>query len=1033
MNKGVIAYFAENRVAANLIMVFLIVGGLVAATQISIKLYPPLDLRTITVTIPSPGASPREVEQDINQRVEQSLIGIDGVDRVISSATQGVGNVLIELKTFADSETLLAEIKSAIDSIKYFPPIGAEQATVQVEKLNLEVLTIAVSSNSASENELRSIAEGIQSDLLRFPNISHVSLQGVRDREITIELNEEQLRRYSLSFGEITRIIRKESLNLSYGELTSSSGDIVLHSISKRLTGEQFENIPLLTRRTGSIIYLGDVATVRDGFTDREVRSTLNGEPAAFVRINADERQSIKQIAEAVRAWISQQTFPSDISVNIWNDPAKLAIERIQRLISIGLIGLVLVFLSIVLLFDLRIAFWISLGIPLSFLGALLFFGASNLTINIGTIFALFLFIGIVVDDAVVVGENIAAERNRGKNALDAAISGARSMFGPITIGVVTTIIAFTPLYFVTEVRWQSLNVIPVVAVFVLITSLIESFLILPAHLSKDKPWSLSPLREVQNFASHKLQDLQKNIIVPIVSWSVRHTVLTPLICGLVFVASIMLLNTGAVRTIINDESRNVSDNIQVEIRYPVGTSFAATSAAAERIAQAARTTDEQFEGESVRSISVIVGAPALALHESDRSRKVDSGHIASVRVHLNDRTLRKVGVFEFERAWRLNIGDSSEFEKLDFQSSRLRAPPGVAYALMHHDRTELQAAVKDLRSIMESESAIYGIADNMNLGKLHYHFDLTPEGSISGLNPAIIGEQLRSNFHGQEVQRVQRGHEEIQVVVRYPRERRQGVEALATERIQQRNANEIPLSYIAEITESRELASLDRINGEPVGFISGYTDTAVTTPIQMRRKITKLHLPKLLEKYPDLKVEVDGGGRSQLEMLKTLGILVPLVLLAMYVLIAAFLRSYWKPLVIIFGVPTAFSGAVVSHWILGWDFTTMSIFGIIAVSGVIVNDALVILDHYNRLRRESPDLPAIAVASRAMQNRFRAVFLTSLTTVLGLLPLLFERSEELLGLIPFVVSMLGGLVFAGMFTLFIVPTLVMLVEGRTE
>ncbi len=1036
MSKGLIAYFAQNRIAANLLMVFLIIGGLIAAFQLPVQNLPKLNLRTIIVTIPSPGSTPKEIEEDINRRVEESVIGLSGVERVLSEAKHGFGKVSIEIETFADPDEVLNDVTNSIDAIDRFPPPSAERPDIKLAKFSVEALTLAISSESATENELRMVAEEIQDELLELPTISQqVDLVGVRDREITIELDDAQLRRHNLTFAEIARKINRDSVNLSFGQLNTDTGDIVLHTISKRSTGEEFESIPLIKKLDGSVITLGQVATISDGFADYQVHSELNGIPAIFATVKVAENQSIDEIRESVQSWLANKSFPTHIKVTIWNDRAGAAMEQIGRHVSNSLIGLVIVFLCLVAIFDLRQATWITIGIPLSFIGALLFFEAADLTINLSTIFAFFLMIGIVVDDAVVVGENIAAERQTGKNALDAAISGARAVVGPITIGAITTAVAFIPFLFITEERYQVLSAIPYVVFFVLLVSLIEAFLILPAHLSHEKPWSLSPLLDIQNRVRQSLDDFRSQVVAPIVSLSIRHTVLTPVVGAIAVALAIVLIGTDTVRVIVIDQSRNVSDSIEAEINFPVGTPFSATLAEAKSVAKAAQLTDEQLEGDSIKSIRVVVGGSTKSNQDIrvDSEHTSESSHVASVRVHLNDRPLRKHSIPEFERAWRGNIDHSSAVEQLEFQSSTFRSLPNIAYSLRHENREVLKSATEDFRKVLELEPGLYGLTDNMGLGKRHIEITLSPEGTLAGITPASLGTQLRASFHGLEVQRIQRDHNEIKVVVRYPRKDRENLSVLSTERIRHSSGREIPLTNIAEISESRELATLTRINGENAAFVEAYADIATVAPINVRRKISDMYIPKLLENYPGLTVAVDGAIRSEIKMLKTLGILLPLVLLAMYALVAAFLRSYWKPLVIVFGIPVALAGAIFSHWVLGWDFTAMSIFGVIGVSGVIVNDSLVLLDRYNIIRKDKPELPAVAVASAAMQHRFRAVFLTSLTTILGLSPLLYERSEALLTMVPFVVSMIGGLVFAGLFTLFILPTLVMLIEGKKE
>ena len=1037
VRKGLIAYFAGNPVAANVLMLFLLVGGWLAGSRLPVQLFPELDLRMVSVTVQSPGQSAKEVEEDVNRRIEESVIGLPGVDRVVSTATENLGKIDVELETFADADTVLDDVQNAVDGIENFPPVTAEKPEVELKRTELEVMTLAVSSSVATENELRLAAEDLRDRLLDLSAVSHVSLFGTRDREIAIELSEEELRRNNLSIGQISRAVRKASLNLTFGELRTGGGSVILHTVAKRHVGEEFEDIPLITRLDGTIVTLGDVADVRDRFVDEDVRAEFNGEPAVFVRIDAAKGQSMVDIANNVKNELANYEAPRNVTVSVWNDRAKPAVGRISNIVRNAAIGAILVFISLTFVFDLRVATWITVGIPLSFIPSLMFFGPVDLTLNMVTMFGFFLMVGLVVDDAVVVGESIAEERESGKNALDAAIAGATSMVGPITVGAATTMLAFFPFFFITQGNYQILQVLPYVAVFVLLISLIEAFFILPAHLSHEGNWSLPPLSHVKDRTCARLEKIRDVLVVPAVSWAVRHLALTPLIGVLVVLFALLLLRSETVRVIVFDEAINAGNNVQADLSLPVGAPFQATLATAERFVNAAHAINAQSDGTPVNAVSIVVGnvvAPRT-------SEEVANGsHLATVRVHLNDRPIRTVSPQEIERTWRRNIGDVSYLENVEFHTTRVRTKPNVAYAIKHDDPDVLKKATAELRASIATVHGIYGISDGLSLGKRHFEIELTPAGKAAGLTPAGIGAQLRASFHGSEVQRIQRGHEEIKVMVRYPRERRRSLRELADERItlpsvgRNRPAGgEIPLAMAARLTEKRELAKLTRIDGKQTALLNARADAAVITPLQARRAINAQFIPGLLAKYPGLKIEVDGVARDEKALLKTLGVLVPIILLAMYALMAAFLRSYWKPVIAVAGIPIAFSGAVFSHWVLGWDFTLMSLFGVIAVAGVIVNDALVLLDRYNTIRRKNSAIPAIAVASAATRHRFRAVFLTSLTTVLGLSPLLYERSDQLVFLVPFVVSMLGGIIFSGLFVLFLLPTLVMIVEGRHE
>ncbi len=1027
---GLIGYFAGNSVAANLLMLVFVFGGLVLGLQIAIQNFPSIDLRTVSVSVSSPGSSALEVEEDINRRIEESVVGLAGVERVVATATEGIGKIRIEMSTFADADTVLLDVQNAVDSIENFPPLHAEQPEVKLEQLVIEVMTLAVLSPVAGENNLRLVAENVRSELLALPSVSLVTLRGTRDREIAIELNEEELRRNDLSLTEVSNAVRLASLNLTFGEVRTESGGVVLHTAAKRSVGKEFEGIPLITKLDGTIVQLGEVARIRDGFVDDDVVAEVNGVPAVFVRVDAAEGQSIVELADAIRGWLESYAPPSDISIKIWNDRAQPAINRLAAVARNGLAGIVLVFILLLLVFDLRSATWITLGIPFSFIGSLMFFNAAGLTLDLATMIGFFLMIGLVVDDAVVVGESIAAERERGKSSVEAAAAGARAVVGPITIGVVTTILAFVPFLFVTASVSQIVKVFPYIAFFVLSVSIVEAFFILPAHLSHAGRWSLWPLSALQARACAWLDDMRDRSVVPAVSWSVRHVPLTLLCgCGVVLLA-LLLVGSEAVRFIYVDEDASVPENVHADLHLPVGTPFETTLAAAEHVAAAAHAMNEQLEGESIEAVSVLAGNLASTRTGEERS---NASHLATVVAHLNKRPVREASPGQIERAWRRNIGELSYLERMEFQSTIIQFGPNVAYALQHEDDEVLAEAASDLKSFLMEMPGIYQISDSLRPGKRHLEIELTSAGEAAGLTPSAIGRQLRANLHGVEVQRIQRGHEEIKVMVRYPRDRRSDLSELDRERIHRPGGGEVPLPIVSSLVEKREQAVLMRINGTRSALVNGRADPAEITPIQARRMVDQEFLPGLLAKYPGLRVQPDGGALDEQAVLDAMRTLVPIVLVAMYALMAAFLRSYWKPLVAVAGFPLAFAGAVLGHWVLRWDMTAMSLFGLIAVFGVIVNDALVLLDRYNTIRRENAMIPAVAAAAAATRHRFRAVLLTTATTILGLAPLLYERGDDLIFVVPFVVSMVGGLVLSGVFILFVLPALVMISDGAHE
>ncbi|MYE84870.1 MAG: efflux RND transporter permease subunit [Gammaproteobacteria bacterium] len=1031
--KGPIGYFAENRVAANLLMLVLLVGGAIAGSELAVQGFPTVDHRTVTVRVPSPGTSPEEVEQDINRRIEESVIGNPGVERVVGVATEGLGQVDIEVSPFADPDTVLDDVQNAVDRIENFPPVSAEQPEVSISRNVRDVMTLAVSSSVLTEHQLRLAAERLRDDLLALPSVSLVDLKGTRDREITIEISEEALRRNGLSLSDVSRIVRQGSVNLTAGELRTGAGGVVLQTLSKRVVGEEFLDIPLITRLDGTIVRLGDVAEIHDGFVDEELVLAVDGVPAVLVQINATASQSIRDVAEIVRGALVDYPVPQDVTIDVWEDRAGPVANLLLTVVQNGLAGVVLVFVCLVVMFDLRVAFWIAFGIPLSFIGALLLFGPADLTLNVLTIFALFMLVGIVVDDAVVVGENIAAEREKGAGALAAAILGARGVVGPICVGVLTTAIAFIPFLFFTAGALQLLGIIPYVVVFVLLISLVEAFFILPAHLSHENQWSLRPLSDVQAQVRAWMKDVGNRVVVPVVSWAVRHIPATIAGGVVVVLAALLLLRSDLVRMVMFEQG-NSANYVQADLSLPVGTPFAATLAAAERFAEAGHAINGQLEGTSVARVSVMAGHSAAAPRERRfGDRASNRSHLASVRLHLEERPLRAAPPNRIESAWQRNVSDVTGLEGVVFRRGAGSELPGIAYSLEHEDPQVLRAATTELRAFLESLGGLYEITDSLSLGKRHFDIDLTEAGYAAGLTPADVAGQLRAKFHGLVVQRIQRDRDEVKVVVRYPQEQRRGLSELNTERIQRPGGGEVPLFTVARITERRDFATRTRIDGNQAALLSARADTAVITPIQARALVDENLMQKLMAKYPGIKINPDQGARAEAAMYDTLGVLVPIVLIVMYAIMAGFLRSYWKPIVAVAGIPMAFSGAVFAHWMLGWDFTAISLFGVIGVSGIIVNDALVLLDRYNRIRREEAQLPAIAAVAAATRHRFRAVILTSVTTLLGLSPMIYERADDLIFLVPLVVSIFGGLVFSTLFTVIFLPALVMVVEGRRE
>lgn len=1027
---GIIGFFARNPVAGNLLMLLLLFGGLYTASNLEIKDYPDLESREISITVPFPGSGPAEIEESINRRLEENLIAIEGVKRVTSRATEGLATVTVSLAPFADGVTVLDDVMSAVDRIEGFPPLNAEQPEVVLSKAHRIVMTIAVTSPVLTKTELRAAAEQVQEDLLAQPSLSMVSIFGAADREISIVVGEEQLRRNNLTISGLARAVRDSSLNVSSGELRTDAGGLILRTDQKRMAGEDFLDIVLIANVDGTIVRLRDVATVIDGFADVDVDGEVDGVPAVFLNIRAAEIHDMTQLASNARTLVDNYEPPGGTSVFVWDDSTQLTGVQFRTMIGAGLLGFALVFLFLSLVFDFRIAVWVAIGVPTSMLGALLFFPAFGLTLNLITLFTLLLAVGIVVDDAVVVGESIATQRENGLQGSQAAIAGARAVVAPVTVGVLTTMIAFVPLAFTYGGAGQLLNTMPLIIFLVLSVSLIEAFLILPAHLSHSSPWSRPPLTGIQASARDRLNNLRDRWVVGAIASAVRRPYLT-IATSIVLVVAVVLLAMVSTQWMFlrtADASR-----IKADITFPTGTPYEVTRAAAEQLIEAAHATNEQAGDEPITTVAAVVGHHFGAFRVRGSKEPPYGTHLASVTMHIKDESQRSLRPAQLERMWRLNAGQVRGVESIRYNTALTPNEAEVQYALVHPDEETVVASTGDIRSAFDNVPALFEVEDSLGESKRQFDLELTEAGIAAGLSPAGLAMQLRNRFYGAEVQRIQRGRDEIKVMARYPQERRRSVRELLDERILRPGGAQIPLSAVARIVETRDYSTLTRIDGVRAATVSGRVDRQLSSPNAVMSEIEEDVIPRLLNKYPGLRIIPQGAAEEQSEFNSILRFTVPLALLFMYYLMAVQLRSYWQPALVLAGLPFAVAGGLLAHVVLGYDLSTPSVFGMVAVGGVVVNDTLVLMDRYNRIRGESGATPAIAAVSAAARQRFRAIFLTTLTTIVGLLPVIYGKSEVTHNLLPMVVSMAGGLIAASAALLFFVPALVLLVDGARD
>ncbi len=1025
---SLIDYFARNHIAVYLITFLLLVLGVVAIFNSTIERYPELDLRTIAVNVPYDGATPREVEEDIIRRIEESIAGLDGVDRITSNAWEGRAEVLIELKQWVDSVSRLETVRTAVERIEDFPPPNADPPEVVRKEIVREVVSLAVTSPTAGENQLRRTAEDLREQLLLLPNVGIVELIGAREREIQIDIDESRLRRHHLTIAEVVALVRRASVNVTGGSIRTESGTIVMSMMDKRVRGEEFRDIVILSRPDGAIVRLGDIATVRDGFIDDPLINTVNGVPAVFVHVQAPPRADPDDVIAEVERFLPTYTAPPGTAVELWLDETYKIKKPLQSVANNGMISAALVFILLILLFDLRVGVWIGIGIPTAIIGSFILLYLLGISISWFIVWGIAMIIGIVVDDAIVVGENIARLRALGVPAREASIRGAREVMAPVLVGVLTTMVAFSVLLPLDGNLGQMFSYTGIGVLAVLLLSLIDCFLLLPAHLSGERDLSRWPLTLIQARAGGAFQGFIDRRLMPGIAFSVRRPLVAIAGVALLVLVAVSLFTGNAVRYNAAD-NRLDEQKLQADLTMTAGSTFGDTVRAVERIVQAAWAANREAGGTGVNAINVIVGQHKGVETMLGAEVPDPAPHLATVQLRLNLPPERAITTDEIKQLWIDNIGVVRGSDKLAFPTTRTATASSLGYALLHPDDDTVVAAASELKERMKNHPFIYQIDDTLELGNVRYEVHLTDAGRSSGLTAMALARQLRDRFYGAEVDQVVRHKEEIEVMARYPVEKRARTSDLHDELIGLPNGDVAAFSSIAEIAQTQDLKQRQRIDGLPAASVNAFYNVAMTSSRELGGLIEGSWLPELRQKYPGLSILPDGTRRDTAKVGRSLGVYFPAAVLLIFVLVAIQLRSILQPFYVLLGIPLAFAGSIYLHWVLGYDLTLSSIFGLIAVTGVVINDSLVLLDRYNRIRRDEPRLSVSDAVMQATQLRARPIVLTTVTTVVGLAPLLYDKSEILRFLIPLVVSLAGGLIFASFGILLLLPAILVLVE----
>lgn len=1021
--KGVVAWFARNHVAANLLMFALLVGGILVGLGVKQEVFPDFKLGMVAISVPYPGASPSEVEKGIIVAIEEAVRDLDGVDRVTSSAQEGGGRIYVSLELDADANKSLADVKNAVDRLTSLP-VDSERPTVSLVTNRMEVVSLILYGDQ-DEALLRSIAEWTREELLTDDLITQVDLLGAPPHETSVEIPLAKLREHDLTLDQVAQTIAASALELPGGAVKAEGGEVLLRTAERRQAGSEYAELPVVTSPTGTQVTLGEIATVRETFADTDESAIYDGKPAIMLRVYRTGDQTPIEVADAVKAQLErlEARLPEGVELALWADWSQIYRDRIDLLMRNAYIGLFLVLIVLGLFLELRLAFWVTMGIPVSFLGALLLMPAMDVSVNMLSLFAFIVTLGMVVDDAIVVGESIYLARQSGETAMRGAIRGARQVAVPVCFSIATSVVAFLPMMFVPGFSGKFYRVIPSIVISVLVISLVESLWVLPAHLAAlkepTKTGFFGALHRQQQKVSHGLERFVAKVYSPLVHAALRRRYLS-LAIGFAILASAIGWVAGG-RITFRFMPEIDGELAVVSIELPYGTPPDQTDRIRRHVMAAAdRVIEATGEKDIVRGRFSQLGTP-LPGDPGTANRSITGSHIANVQFFLVPSAEREINSGEFLNRWRKEVGRVAGIENMRF-SIALGPSPGapINVELKHEDMHVMELASADLAETLTRYPGVWDINDGFSLGKPQLDIKMTNRAAVLGLTAGDVARQVRAAFYGTEALRQQVGRNEVRVVVRLPAEERRFIHDFENLLLRTPSGGEVPLQEVAKILPGRSWPVINRAEGNRFVEVTADVRSGEGDPNAILASIEANDIPPLLEKYPGLRYEFGGSQREQAKAMGALAQGGQLAIIAIFALLAIPFRSYTQPIIVMAAIPFGLVGAIVGHVIMGFELSMISVMGIIALSGVVVNDSLVLIDAANNYRREgSTVFEAIKAAGI---RRFRPILLTSLTTFLGLMPMITETSAQAQFLIPMAVSLGFGVLFATFFILLLVP-----------
>ncbi len=1020
--KGPIDWMAKNAVTANLIMIACIVGGYLFMQTIKQEVFPHFQVDAVRISIAYPGASPEEIESGIILAVEDAISSVEGVDEISSSAKEGIASITVEAMNGVDIHVLTQDLQQQVDRITTFPE-DAEEPEVTVLTLRKRGITLALYGDT-KESVLHEIAEQFRDRLLQDAEITQVELTGVRPLEISIDVSKENLRRYGLTIGGIAQRIAKASIEIPGGSIKTDSGEILIRMKTRKDYGQDFASIPIITTTDGSQVLLGQIANITDGYKDNDYSATYNGKPAVLVHVYSVGDQTPIQISAAVKKYVQQikLELPQGIQAEVLHDSSIMYQQRIDLLLRNSAMGLVLVFIALSLFLELRLAFWVMMGIPIAFMGSFLILPSLGVTLNMVSLFAFIIALGIVVDDAIIIGENIYHYRQEGLPPMEAAIKGAKDMAVPVTFSILTNIATFMPLFFMPGVMGKIFSMIPMVVITVFLISLAESLFILPNHLGHLAPIKKQGIQawiyQKQQVFSHAFRRWVNHRYGDFLEWILNHRYLTVVAAFSLLIVTLSYAASGRMGMSMFPKSE--SDFAKVTVSLPYGTSIEKTKLVVQKLVNTATQVAKETgqEKKLVRGIFADIG--------------VGGSHKAIISVYLTDPDIRNdiLNTEQFTQNWRNKTGAITGVDTLLFESDSKGPGSGSAITieLNHRDLEVLEKASQQLANALRAYPRVKDVDDGFSPGKQQYDFSLTAEGKSLGLDELTVGRQVRDAFYGAEALRQQRGRNEIKIMVRLPKAERNTVMDMNDFLLWTDNNTEISVKEVVVVKKGRAYTEINRRNGRRnVQVVADVTPRNKASEIINDLEITEL--AKMTKQYPGLQYSFQGRQADMSESLGSLKLSFMVAVLVIYAMLAIPFQSYILPLVVIISIPFGIIGAIYGHLLMGYDLSMLSMLGVVALSGIVVNDSLVLINHANQLRMKHPDKTAANIIKMASIQRFRPIILTTMTTFLGLMPMILETSRQAKILIPMAISIGFGILFATLITLVLIPSLYLIMD----